>query len=112
MKLSTALSTTLQFLVISPALAGLEAFGVITPQGTLGYAITVDNNETTCNSNWGWRIDQDDHYSLECLPGYVYAFTLNGATSWYSNGVLSWELQQATQTDGSGADWWDTKNFF
>jgi hypothetical protein len=107
MKLTTVLST---FLAVSPALGCLETFGLITPADTFAFALSIDNDVVTCNSNWGWRIDQDGHFSLSCVDGYVYAFTLDGGLAWYSNGVESWQIQQPIQATGTGA-WWAQKQF-
>ena len=58
----------------------------------IGSCGAIDNGLTVCHSDWGSRIDQDGHYSITCLPGYVYAFTKNGAKTWYANPInaFSW----------------------
>jgi hypothetical protein len=99
-------------LAISPALSCLQTFGVIAPPNTLAFALSVDNGEVTCNSDWGHYIDQDGHFSLSCLDGYVYAFTMNGEIAWYSNGVDSFQLQQPVQQDSTGSVfYWSQENF-
>jgi hypothetical protein len=110
MKLTTLLSTTLQLLTITPALAYLEVTGAISIYGNLDLALSIDNGLTTCSSRWGSRIDQDGHFSLTCLSGYVYAFTQDGTMAWYANPVEAFSFTQ--QVDGELAEWsWDQKQF-
>jgi hypothetical protein len=91
MKLPTLFSVAA---IASPALACLEAVGLweyyIVQGGAMNwsqfkFAFTNDNGETTCDSAWGWRIDQDNHWSMNCLPGYVYAVKQDFSMGWYAN---------------------------
>ncbi|KAF1944126.1 hypothetical protein EJ02DRAFT_464434 [Clathrospora elynae] len=91
MKLLLALSA------IPAALACLHTWGdahddALPGLDGIGSCGAVDNGLTVCSSDWGSRIDQDGHYIISCLPGYVYAFTKNGATTWYANpsNAFSW----------------------
>ncbi|KAH7401713.1 hypothetical protein DE146DRAFT_779905 [Phaeosphaeria sp. MPI-PUGE-AT-0046c] len=59
----------------------------------------IDNGRVVCSAQWGSRIDQDNHYSISCLPGYVWAFTKNGAVSWYSNGVNSFQFDNDVKSE-------------
>jgi len=97
MKIISPFSIVLHSLIIAPALSCLFTYGVTDdsndPDGFV-YALTVDNGAVTCSSEYGSRVDQDGHLSMGCLPGYVYAFSLDGLTAWYSNGINSWELAQ------------------
>lgn len=88
MKLSNLLPTTLG--LIAPTLGCLHTEGYTLPgTGDLVYAFSNDNGKTTCTNDWGYRQGQDGHWSLTCLPGYVYAFDKDGHQHWYSNGVNS-----------------------
>jgi hypothetical protein len=45
-------------------------------------------------------IDQDDHFSINYIPGYIYAFTQDGTFAWYgysANGKHSFSCGQQTQ---------------
>jgi hypothetical protein len=114
MKLTSLSLPILTFLLATPTLACLEIYGVLdlTDAGSeFAFALTVDNGSETCGERYGAvRIDQDGHWSLACAEGYVYAFTLDGTTAWYSNGINSWSFSQSVVNldggDGSYA-WWD-----
>jgi len=69
--------------------------------GNLGYASSTDNGEVTCNSAWGWRIDQDDHFSLTCVSGFIYAFTRDGTQAWYRNGPNAYAFTQQPSDEGT-----------
>ncbi|KAK6070016.1 hypothetical protein SCUP515_08694 [Seiridium cupressi] len=73
--------------------------------GNLVYAFSNDNGATTCTNDWGYREDQDGHWSLTCLPGYVYAFTKDGSRHWYSNGIYSFSWTSAVSTAGHTIQW-------
>ena len=105
MKSVGILSATLQLLAITPALACLHTSGEIDVPGGLSYAYSNDNGETTCTNDWGWRIDQDGHYSLTCLPGYVYAFSQDGYQAWYANPSESFSWIQDASGDLNIISW-------
>ncbi|KAF2191297.1 hypothetical protein K469DRAFT_720281 [Zopfia rhizophila CBS 207.26] len=46
-----------------------------------GQIVAVDNRVVVCNSDWGWKQDQDNHLNVFCLPGYV--MSVDGADLWY-----------------------------
>ncbi|KAH7351333.1 hypothetical protein BKA65DRAFT_500203 [Rhexocercosporidium sp. MPI-PUGE-AT-0058] len=99
MNLKPLLSTAIFAVSVIPTLACLQTAGVVGQHrydGTwaMVYAYSIDNGLTTCNTQWGYRIDQDGHFSLSCLPGYVYAFTQNGAVAWYANPVNAFSFTQ------------------
>ena len=75
--------------------------------GNLVYAFSNDNGQTTCTNDWGSRIDQDGHWSLTCLPGYVYAFTKDGSKHWYSNGINAYSWTVSATTGGHAISWVD-----
>jgi hypothetical protein len=91
---------TLGLLVSTPTLACLQNQGDVDLNWRTGdvYPVitVVDNGLLVCGAiNAGeFRIDQDDHISLNCLPGYIYAVTKDGSMSWYRNkdgGTFSWK---------------------
>ncbi|KAF8859352.1 hypothetical protein BDZ45DRAFT_742389 [Acephala macrosclerotiorum] len=102
-----------------PHLACLQVVGVVT-KGTSGgwflqYAYTIDNWLTTCESAWGTRIDQDGHFSLTCLPGYVYAFAFDATFAWYANPVNAFPFSQTpvpTPISQLGEQWTWQENLF
>jgi len=106
----------LQALAIAPALGCLQTLGVIDDDNHVLLALSIDNGEVTCNSNWGTRIDQDNHISISCLPGYFYAIDnyffsgSKGRTAWYGNGITAYTLAQKIQSS-SYIHWWDDTNF-
>lgn len=106
MKLTTFLSVTLQAITITSTFACLETTGTISNTGVPGGIETIDNGLTTCSSDWGWRIDQDGHISLNCLSGYIYAVTLDASMAWYRNPVEAFSFTQAASTGGD-IIWWD-----
>jgi len=101
MKFTTLFSTAL--LAVAPALGCLETAGIINPvSGTqLQFAVAIDNGAVVCDSNLGWRIDQDHNFSVHCIPGYVYAFTPSGQQAWYSNGQQAWSFTQQVTFSGN-----------
>jgi hypothetical protein len=105
MKFTTLISAAL--LAAAPALGCLETAGIINPvSGTqLQFAIAIDNGAVVCDSNLGWRIDQDNNFSVHCNPGYVYAFTPSGQQAWYSNGINSWSFTQQVTFSGNVNVW-------
>jgi hypothetical protein len=101
MKLTTFL------LAITPAaLACLETTGSISTTGNPSSIQTIDNGLTTCDSDWGWRIDQDGHISLNCLANYIYAVTLDGSMAWYRNPVTAFSFTQEVAAEGDEF-WWN-----
>jgi hypothetical protein len=105
MKFPGLFSITLQLLAVTPTLGCLHTSGVIGVPGGLGYAFSNDNGETTCTNDWGVRIDQDGHYSLTCLPGYVYAFSQDGSQAWYANPVQAFSWYQAPSAELNEISW-------
>ncbi len=86
MKCITLLSSFLPLLAITPALACLTVRGSIDNEsGDISYALVVDNGGVACSNGMGWHIDQDNHFSLNCNPGYVFAFTRDATFAWYRN---------------------------
>ena len=71
----------------TPTLGCLHTWGYLNWFSNSGYTFVDvhvdDNGSRVCDSDWGWRIDNDGHPSLTCLDGYIYA--TNGETSWYAN---------------------------
>lgn len=110
MKLTTILSTTLQLLAITPTLACLEARGQVSFLGDVLSINVIDNGALVCSDAWGWRIDQDDHISLSCLAGYIYAVTKDGSLAWYRNPVNAYSFTQTTSGD-EFTFWWDQYEF-
>ncbi|KAH8721498.1 hypothetical protein GQ44DRAFT_761877 [Phaeosphaeriaceae sp. PMI808] len=89
MKLLATLATALAFTL--PTLACLRIKGGITHDPLPGLSgiwnvEAIDNGVTVCGGKIpGSWIDQDGHYSMGCLPGYVYAFEKNGNKAWFKN---------------------------
>ena len=82
MKSHTILSTALTFM--TPALACLNAYGQITHNplpglSGLGEVNVIDNGLKVCSTDFGSFIDQDNHYGVGCLPGYIYTFKQDGS---------------------------------
>lgn len=101
MKLLTLLSA---LTLTTPTLACLHVYGNIAGDPFLGPSVwsvfAVDNGLTVCSSDMGARIDQDGHFSMGCLSGYVYAFTKDGRTAWYgNNGGGSFSFLQSNNPD-------------
>ncbi|KAH8898310.1 hypothetical protein GQ53DRAFT_759562 [Thozetella sp. PMI_491] len=46
-----------------------------------------DNGSVVCGGPW--RIDQDDHYSATCIPGYIFAVSRTGVLAWYRTSPTS-----------------------
>ena len=99
MKLTIFVYTALELLTIAPALACLEATGSVSTSGNVDFIRVTDNGAITCNSDWGWRIDQDNHISLSCLSGYIYAVTKDGSLAWYQNPVNAYSFTQSVSGD-------------
>ncbi|KAF9526897.1 hypothetical protein CPB83DRAFT_857167 [Crepidotus variabilis] len=112
MKFSNAMSLSLLSLLAAPALGCLETIGSIDVQGNVDTSITrvIDNGLVVCNAAWGWRVDQDNHVSLNCLANYIYAVTKDGATAWYRNPVNAFSFTQSVSAGGSSF-WWDDHHF-
>ena len=94
MKLTTLVSSLLT--LTTPTLACLHVYGNIvgdpfTDDSAWG-VFAVDNGRIVCSSDMGARFDQDNHFSMGCLPGYVYAFTRDGRNAWFANpsNAYSW----------------------
>lgn len=87
----------------APTLACLHVYGNIAGDPILGPSVwsvfAVDNSQIVCSSDMGACFDQDDDFSMGCLPGYVYAFTKTGDTAWYANPVQAWSWTQANNPD-------------
>jgi hypothetical protein len=83
MKLTTLLASLLT--VTTPTLACLHVYGNIIHDPVVGDSVwsvfAVDSGAIVCSSDMGARFDQDNHFSMGCLPGYVYAFTRDGRTA-------------------------------
>ena len=112
------LSASLSLVAISPSLACLHTYGQVLTDIKRSYykllwAGATDNGLDVCDIEWGWRIDQDGHFSITCLAAYVYAFTKDGETAWYSNGVNGYRFVQVPNyvlnTDRQYE--WQTYNF-
>lgn len=110
MKLTTLLSTTLQLLAITPALACLEARGQVSTTGHVLSINVIDNGAVVCSDAWGWRIDQDNHISVNCLAGYIYAVKKDGSLAWYRNPVNAYSFPQLV-AGGGDTLWWDQYEF-
>jgi hypothetical protein len=96
----TVIPLLASFTILTPsALACLESLGAVSTSGNLQFARTIDNGLTTCDSNWGWRIDQDNHISLNCLSGYIYAVTKDGSLAWYRNPVSGSTFRKVLEMD-------------
>jgi len=70
--------------------------------------------QTSCDVEFGpTRIDQDGHFSIACNGGRVYAFTVDGTTAWYNNGINAFRFtQDPIPVPGNGARYeWHTYNF-
>lgn len=118
MKIFNILSASLSLFAISPSFACLHTYGEVHSDTeerhwTVVWAGATDNGLDVCDTAWGnARIDQDGHFSIPCLPGYVYAFTEDGLTAWYSNGINAFRFAQSPSSPEGGYDWtWQTYNF-
>ena len=99
----------LLMLAASPALACLQLKGYIVNDPILGgpttdSSIAIDNGQVVCDINWdGFRTDQDGHWSLGCLPGYVYAYSKDGTKAWFKNPSIppggEWAINIARKVD-------------
>ncbi|KAK9776933.1 hypothetical protein SCAR479_06334 [Seiridium cardinale] len=106
MKLSAFLPTTLGLIPITTVLGCLHTEGYTEPgTGNLVYAFSNDNGATTCTDDWGYREDQDGHWSLTCLPGYACNFAKDGSRHWYSNGINSFSWTSTVSTGGHAIQW-------
>jgi hypothetical protein len=100
LRLSTVVALTLMSL--TPALACLHSTGSIVhdPLGiNSGISATVTDNGGVVCTDANSRIDQDGHYSLGCIPGYVYAVTKDARTAWYGYGSVSFQFLQDPSSD-------------
>jgi len=119
MKISNILSPSLSLLAISPSFACLHTYGELYLDNNLEYHLSwagaTDNGLDVCDTAWGdARIDQDGHFSLVCLPGYIYAFEPDGAQAWYSNGINAYSFKQGVAcvpNTGCVYTTWQTYNF-
>lgn len=91
------------------ALACVHATGYIEtdPNGSIGpnngnFAQLWDNGDLKCQGTP--RIDQDNHYSLPCVAGYVYAYTQNLAHAWYGYGNNAFQWDQTVQSASFDCD--------
>jgi hypothetical protein len=101
MKLSISLISRILAL-LTPALGCVQASGYIfiNDFGGIGIAADLyDNGAHLCSTDLynGWYID-NDHYSINCAPGYYYAFTQNGETGYYGYSGLDFSWGQPTDT--------------
>jgi len=109
MKLKSLLPTAVLLSIASPALACLQVTGKIVGNGIYS-ATVVDNGLTVCNAAWGWRVDQDDHFSLTCISPYIYAVTRNGGLAWYRNPATAFSFTQNTSPAGRFTiDFWTSQ---
>lgn len=75
----------------------IDAIGELSVTGELW-----DNGGHVCSSTqYGWYVDQDNHYSIRCVPGYVYAFTKDAKTVWYGypRHSFSWNQNPLATSD-------------
>lgn len=84
-------------LAVSPVMACLRHHGYIVHDPIVGTTMdgdaeAIDNGVVVCSARMGLRTDQDGHFSLGCLPGYVYAISKNGKDIWFRNpqNAFSW----------------------
>lgn len=61
------------------------------------FAQLWDNGDLKCEGSIG-HLDQDNHYGIDCKPGYVWAFTQDLKHSWYGYGSAAFQWDQAVQT--------------
>ncbi|KFY88751.1 hypothetical protein V500_06148 [Pseudogymnoascus sp. VKM F-4518 (FW-2643)] len=88
-------------ILLRPTVACLHAWGTITHSlwpGLSGITAQVDDNGGRVCSG-GSHFDQDGHYSLTCVPGYVYAVTQDGGFAWYRAGSNAYSWIQPTSID-------------
>jgi hypothetical protein len=83
--------------LLTPALGCVQAWGLTSEDDFVDLAVNAaltDNRGEVCSTAvyGGWRIDQDNHISVNCVSGYVWAFTQNSETSWYGypGSAFSW----------------------
>jgi len=112
MKLVSLYPFALQLLAAVPTLACLTVKGTIdTDFDMIDYAQVYDNGLLVCNNAWGTWTDQDNHYALSCLPGYVYATTKDGGFAWYRNNAGNAYSFYQTHSLGPATWYFDTKQF-
>jgi len=102
MKLILALSA---LSALPAALACLQVSGQIrTTAGppSVDSSKVMDNGAEVCNAGGGVQIDQDGHFTLKCLPGYIYAFTTDGKQAWYRNPVNAFSFVQSVKPERWG----------
>ena len=93
------------FSLLTPtALACLRVHGYIVHDPIVGTSMdgdaeAIDNGVVVCSARMGLRLDQDDHFSLGCLPGYVYAVTKDGKHAWYRNPQNAFDWDQTVNVD-------------
>lgn len=79
---------SLMLALASTALACVHSYGSITVDpfkinSGIGAEIW-DNGSVVCGDSIGpWRLDQDNHFTAACRPGYIFAVTRNGGFAWY-----------------------------
>lgn len=86
------------------ALACLRVHGYIVHDPLVGTTMdadaeAIDNGVVVCSARMGLRTDQDGHFSLGCLPGYVYAVTKDGKHAWFHNPQNRFEFDQSVKVD-------------
>ncbi|KAH6674812.1 hypothetical protein B0J14DRAFT_588194 [Halenospora varia] len=93
------------FLAATPALSCVLSSGSISADPLPGLsgidAVLIDNGAKVCDGPA--HIDQDGHFSLTCLPGYVFALSKRGTHTWYRNkdgGVYSWVQPTKSRENG------------
>src|SRR6187549_1960169 len=97
MKLTTL---TLLLATIAPALGCLVIEGTIDMDAdTVDYVRVIDNGALVCHAGLGVRTDQDNHYSVGCIPGYIYAVTKDGGFAWFRNHDRAYSFSQAHSQD-------------
>ena len=120
MKISDCLAS-MAFFAITPSLACLHTYGQVHYVKDICWEVVwagaTDNGLDVCDTAWGpARIDQDGHYSLQCIGNYVYAFNREGDagdTAWYSNGINAYSFtRDPVYVRGTIFDYcWQTYNF-
>lgn len=108
MKLSAILPAAL--FAAAPALACLETSGSIDLSGQILGIKAIDNGVVVCDSDWGHRIDQDNHISVSCKPGFVYAMTKDATMAWFKNPHNAFSFKQ--QVGGAHQTfYWNEKRY-
>lgn len=108
MKLSALVPAAL--LAAAPAFACLETVGSVSVTGVVERITAVDNGVTVCDSDWGHRIDQDNHISVTCKAGFVYAVTKDGSMGWYKNPKTAYSFRQVVG-GGHQTLYWNEKRY-